>query len=181
MPAVALPVIGGAILNGIFQNHQNQQNQQNANQAQQNAQQFDAQQEQQAFANLQQQRLTALNALSQYQQQNPNPAAGWGPIIQPGNTAPQTIGGGLVGANGSMQQMPTASGLTGNPNQPAMNYQLLQALISAWSPQRQPTPQPPRTVAPTGPGGVGIPPPWNPGTGFSGTPPRPTPTRFEAL
>lgn len=135
------------LINGLFGNTaaETQQAQQSQ---QQQAQQFSSQQLQQLLAQQQQAQQQAMQRLQQYLQTNPNPAQGWGPVVGPQNTAPATLGGGTIGANGSPQGPIGAQALgqmpTGDPNSLA----LLHALLSPPTPPPAQATPPPRTTQP---------------------------------
>lgn len=113
------------LFNGIFGDPQ-QQTLQAQQSAQGNAQQFQMKMFQQMLQQQQQAKQQAMQSLQQYLSANPNPATQWGGIAGPQNTAPATMGGGTLGANGMPQggslpnQMPQ-----GNPNAVALLAALL--------------------------------------------------------
>lgn len=147
------------LLNGLFGDPQAQtlQAQQNA---QQGAQQFQAQMFQQMLAQQQQAKQQAMQQLQAYLKANPNPATQWGSVAGPMNTAPATMGGGTLGANGMPQsgalpqQMPQ-----GDPNTLALLAALLHPITQGQNPGANiPGAAPPAAKPPTpAPGGNGLP------------------------
>lgn len=146
------------LFNGLFGDPQAQtlQAQQNA---QQGAQQYQAQIFAQMMQQQQQSKQQAMQELQKYLQSNPNPATQWGSVVGPGNTAPQTVGGGSIGANGQVTGAAPA-GMSGDPNTLALLAALLKPATNKQSNPGSnlgipaPAPKPTQQPAPGGtPGG----------------------------
>lgn len=131
------------LINGLFGDPQAQTIAAQQGQQQQ-AQQFNMQMFQQMMAQQQAQKQQAMQALQQFIGQNPNPAQSWGAIQGPNNTAPQTLGGGMIGPNAQPQggagQTPP---MQGNPDL----FRILAQIMG----QQTKTPPPQFSLAPPQP------------------------------
>jgi hypothetical protein len=139
MAWIAPTVLGAAGL--VAGNNQNKANQQAQQQAQGNAQQFSVQQQQAAYAHDDAMKQAAMQALTNFQQQHPNPLYGMRGIQGPNSAVPQSIGGGIMGQGGQMAQ-PGQSGMQPQPPafDPSPYLKLMQQILSAHQPAPAPAP-----------------------------------------
>lgn len=149
-----LGALGGALVSGIFGNAQNKSNQQNQQNAQNSAQQFDAQQLQQAINFIKSQQQAAFGNLSSYLGAHPMPTANLPPIALPNQIDMPSIGGQTIGENGAAMGAPTPAPLTNPNNNSFLMDAILPGLIAqlgqfnAPPPAQSATPQTPITTMP---------------------------------